>query len=130
MSNKITLQTNNTNLASYTDRVTALISVANNLPAAGSGDGSQIYTGTISLAANADRVEMSGYLSYINVDEEYVQPSFDSNGIEISLLKGSVLWIYDPVDSYTGLELISHDSHRGESIFKPTQDRFNIVLTD
>ena len=37
MSNKTILQTNNTNLASYTDRVTALISKANSLPEAGGG---------------------------------------------------------------------------------------------
>ena len=35
MSNKTILQTNNTNLASYTDRVNALITKANNLPEAG-----------------------------------------------------------------------------------------------
>lgn len=37
MSNKTILQTNNTNLASYTDRVTALINTANSLPEAGGG---------------------------------------------------------------------------------------------
>ena len=40
MSNKTQLQTNNTNLASYTDRVTALIDVANGLPEAGGSSGS------------------------------------------------------------------------------------------
>lgn len=37
MSNKTTLQSNNTNLASCTDRVTALINVVNELPDAGGG---------------------------------------------------------------------------------------------
>lgn len=41
MSNKTQLQTNNTNLASYTDRVTALITKASSLPDAGSGSGSE-----------------------------------------------------------------------------------------
>ena len=35
MSNKTQLQTNNINLASYTDRVNALVEVANGLPEAG-----------------------------------------------------------------------------------------------
>ena len=44
MSNKTILQTNNANLASYTDRVTALINVANSLPEVSGGSGEDLST--------------------------------------------------------------------------------------
>jgi hypothetical protein len=49
MSNKTQLQTNNTNLASYTDRVSALIDVANSLPEAGGSGGGSVETCNVNI---------------------------------------------------------------------------------
>lgn len=60
MSNKTQLQTNNTNLASYIDRVTALIDMANGLPEA-DGSGGSVETCNVEITLNVAGCNVYAY---------------------------------------------------------------------
>mgnify|MGYP007053685111 CR=1 FL=1 len=94
MSNKTILQTNNTNLASYTDRVAALINVANSLPDAGSGgsSGGGIETCTLSLTSNSP---WSMPIEVYCVTTEGYSSTPDALEMTIEIVKNSFVVLYD-----------------------------------
>lgn len=111
MSNKTQLQTNNTNLASYTDRVSALIDVANSLPEAGGSGGGSVDTCTVNIVTTRggnDTARIVGYMC-TSVDNgqikiDYMRPSYNSGdniqAIQSEVVCGSsmILWLSGILD--------------------------------
>ena len=90
MSNKTTLQTNNTNLASYSDRVAALINIANSLPEAGSG-GASIETCTVTFSRETNRNCYIIYQSDSGVSIIEQEQSSNSISYTVTCLCGSLI---------------------------------------
>lgn len=140
MSNKTTLQTNNTNLASYTDRVAAMINVANALPEAGSGENTggggsdgNVETCTGMIYTDAPVMENSEVI-YTNENMQIVTTAADLMiGTTINVAKGTLLCI----TKWSGRSMctggatnlsFSQDTDTGEvlGIYK-INDNFNLI---
>lgn len=96
MSNKTQLQTNNTNLASYTDRVNALIDMANSLPEAGGSGGGAVETCTVTFLETEGQEIRVYYMTYENdsiQEKVYNESSTDRNYFSINVLKNSFLLV-------------------------------------
>jgi hypothetical protein len=91
---------------------------------AGGQSSTQIVVGNIRIEEGSDLVEMSRAVDYTSPDSQFVAVEVPATGIQIEVVKGSLLYATDHVTSYSGCSeyIIGYD--RAYII----EDNFDIVL--
>lgn len=117
MSNKTTLQNNNTLLANYVSRVNVAKETAASLPEAGSGGGNTaVETCTVTITGNASSYYPVN-VGYTSVDTNgeiiYKHDTCSSSSITITCLKNSVI----AVDFKTSYNILSSPTVTASGLF-------------